>query len=68
MHADHITGTGMIKSKLASCKSVISAVSEADADIKTEDGSQLEFGKFKLEVRRTPGHTNGKHAIVIKNL
>ena len=28
--------------------------------MKVNDGDILKFGKFELEVRATPGHTNGK--------
>lgn len=42
------------------CKSAISAASKADADIKLKEGDKLTFGKYELEVRSTPGHTNGK--------
>ncbi|XP_069109033.1 persulfide dioxygenase ETHE1, mitochondrial-like isoform X1 [Argopecten irradians] len=59
VHADHVTGTGEIKKKLPSCKSVITDISGASADIKTDEGSKVEFGKFALEVLKTPGHTNG---------
>lgn len=59
VHADHITGTGELKKKIPTCKSVISAVSKAQSDVKISDGDQIDFGQFKLEVRSTPGHTNG---------
>ncbi|XP_033759200.1 persulfide dioxygenase ETHE1, mitochondrial-like [Pecten maximus] len=59
VHADHVTGTGEIKKRLPSCKSVITDVSGASADVKTEEGSKLDFGNFSLEVLKTPGHTNG---------
>ncbi|XP_060067343.1 persulfide dioxygenase ETHE1, mitochondrial-like [Ylistrum balloti] len=59
VHADHITGTGEIKKRIPSCKSVITEVSGASADIRSKDGSKVEFGNFSLEVVRTPGHTNG---------
>lgn len=42
------------------CKSAISAASKAGADIKLKEGDKLTFGKYELEVRSTPGHTNGK--------
>ncbi|XP_064651013.1 persulfide dioxygenase ETHE1, mitochondrial-like isoform X2 [Lineus longissimus] len=59
VHADHITGTGKLKEKIQGCKSVISAVSGAKADIFLEEGDFVNFGKFKMEARSTPGHTNG---------
>ena len=60
MHADHITGSGLLKTMVAGSKSVISAESGADADIKVRHGDKIEFGEHHLEVRATPGHTNGE--------
>ncbi|KAK2191806.1 hypothetical protein NP493_45g05018 [Ridgeia piscesae] len=59
MHADHITGTGELKKLVPSVKSVISEASGARADVKVKDGDTLQFGKFKLDCRLTPGHTAG---------
>ena len=59
VHADHITGTGKIKEKVPTCKSVISAVSKATADVKLGDGDTVKFGNFEIEARSTPGHTGG---------
>lgn len=58
MHADHVTGTGMIKRQIPSCKSVISKYTEAKADHYVDDGELIKFGKFSLECRTTPGHTD----------
>merc|ERR1712141_747679 len=44
LHADHITGTGLLKKLIPTCRSMISKASGAKAE---------------LEVRSTPGHTNG---------
>jgi len=60
VHADHITGSGRLKKILGpSLKSLISIASGAEADGYLEHGQRITFGKFDLEVRRTPGHTNG---------
>ncbi len=59
MHADHITGSGVLKKLLPGSQSVISKASNADADTKIEHGNMIEFGDHKLQVRATPGHTNG---------
>ena len=59
VHADHITGSGKIKTKMASVRSVISAASAAEADVKINNGDVIEFGRFRLEARSTPGHTDG---------
>ncbi|CAG5117505.1 unnamed protein product [Candidula unifasciata] len=59
IHADHITGSGEIKKYLQTCKSVISEVSKARADVKLKEGDLIKFGKFNIEARSTPGHTDG---------
>lgn len=58
VHADHVTGTGILKN-LTGCKSVISKISGAMADVFVNNGDQINFGDQVLEVRSTPGHTNG---------
>ncbi|KAK6946574.1 Metallo-beta-lactamase [Dillenia turbinata] len=59
VHADHVTGTGLIKTKDPSVKSVISKSSNAKADLFVEPGDKIYFGDLFLEVRATPGHTVG---------
>jgi len=61
LHADHITGTGLLKKLLSSnsVKSVISQASGASADVHVSQGDEIKFGNMILEVRSTPGHTNG---------
>ncbi|XP_004488663.1 persulfide dioxygenase ETHE1 homolog, mitochondrial [Cicer arietinum] len=59
VHADHVTGTGLIKSKVPDVKSVISKASGATADLYVEQGDKIRFGDLYLEVRATPGHTLG---------
>lgn len=59
MHADHITGTGELKKRLKNFRSVISKYTSAKADVHVDDGQIIQFGKFQLECRSTPGHTDG---------
>ncbi|CAL4962174.1 unnamed protein product [Urochloa decumbens] len=59
VHADHVTGTGLIKTKLPGVKSVISRASGAKADHFVDHGDKIHFGNLFLEVRATPGHTAG---------
>nr|XP_039248466.1 persulfide dioxygenase ETHE1, mitochondrial-like isoform X2 [Styela clava] len=59
VHADHVTGTGKLKSALPNLKSVISAKSGATADKYVENGNIIRFGTEYLECRETPGHTGG---------
>lgn len=58
-HADHITGTGLIRRRVPGMRSVISTASEAQADVKVGPGDKIEFGKRSVTVRATPGHTAG---------
>lgn len=58
MHADHVTGTGLLKRQTDS-QSAISRASGARADRYLDDGDLIKFGKFELECRSTPGHTDG---------
>ncbi|GAV78686.1 Lactamase_B domain-containing protein [Cephalotus follicularis] len=59
VHADHVTGTGLIKSKVSGVKSIISKASGSKADLLIEPGDKVSFGDLFLEVRATPGHTLG---------
>jgi len=54
-HADHITGTYLLKQKLEGFKSVISEASMAVADVKVSPGDRIMFGSRYVEVRATPG-------------
>ncbi|XP_078394218.1 persulfide dioxygenase ETHE1, mitochondrial, partial [Cetorhinus maximus] len=59
VHADHVTGTGRIKRQLTGCRSVIAKATGAVADLHVQEGDAVTFGRFALEVRATPGHTDG---------
>ncbi|BBN00041.1 sulfur dioxygenase [Marchantia polymorpha subsp. ruderalis] len=59
VHADHVTGTGLLKTKLPGVQSLISKASGAKADHYVEHGDKIQFGSLYLEVRATPGHTAG---------
>lgn len=58
-HADHITGTYLLKKKVPGLKSIISKESGAKADILVSPGDKIEFGTKFLSLRSTPGHTAG---------
>jgi len=58
-HADHITGTHLLKKKIDGVKSVISEASAAAADVKINPGDRIFFGSRYIEAKGTPGHTAG---------
>mmetsp|Transcript_16900 Transcript_16900/g.35075 ORF Transcript_16900/g.35075 Transcript_16900/m.35075 type:complete len:239 (-) Transcript_16900:57-773(-) len=66
VHADHITGTGKLKKALPNLKSVLAKASNGRADVHVTPGEEIRFGQFTLEVRSTPGHTDGCLTYVLK--
>ena len=59
VHADHITGAGLLRERLGS-KSVVHRDGGAPcADLLVTDGVLLQLGDLDIEVRHTPGHTAG---------
>lgn len=58
-HADHITGTWLLKQKVPDLQSVIAKASKAAADVHLQPGDKITFGQRFLTCRPTPGHTAG---------
>jgi len=59
-HADHITGTGILKKMMGKgVSSAISSAAGAIADKFLEPDQIVKIGGLELEVRPTPGHTSG---------
>lgn len=60
VHADHITGSGLIKSRIEGVKSVLGAGAKpAHADVYLDEGDSLTFGGRSVTATLTPGHTGG---------
>ena len=67
VHADHVTGGATLRAHLGS-KIALGAASGAEgADRYLNDRDRVTFGKRYLEVRATPGHTNGCVSYVLDN-
>lgn len=65
VHADHITGSGLLRDQLGS-KSVVHRDGGAlCADLLVSDGVVLQVGDLEIEVRHTPGHTGGCVSYVV---
>ena len=59
VHADHITSSGRLRRRTHS-RIVVSRKSGVEgADLYVKGGDSIRFGKYALEVRETPGHTDG---------
>eukprot|EP00401_Gymnodinium_catenatum_P041312 CAMPEP_0117576534 /NCGR_PEP_ID=MMETSP0784-20121206/62856_1 /TAXON_ID=39447 /ORGANISM="" /LENGTH=419 /DNA_ID=CAMNT_0005375807 /DNA_START=88 /DNA_END=1347 /DNA_ORIENTATION=+ len=65
-HADHVTSGGSIRKERPSVLTVISEASGAKADVHVKHGDDVAFGSLKLEVRATPGHTDGCVSYVLR--
>eukprot|EP00913_Durusdinium_trenchii_P009316 g8754.t1 len=65
-HADHITSGGLIRKDMPEVKTIISEASGAKADMHIKHGDTISFGKLQLEVRATPGHTDGCVTFILK--
>lgn len=59
VHADHITGAGLLRKRWG-CRTVVARKAAAQCvDIEVVERSRIAFGSRYLEVRETPGHTDG---------
>lgn len=58
-HADHVTGAWLMHSALGSDIAASAAIGAENVDRPLADGELFRFGDQVLEVRSTPGHTDG---------
>ncbi len=59
VHADHVTGAGRLRDRLGAKTAVSKRAGVTCADLEVDGGDRLTLGRFELEVRATPGHTDG---------
>ena len=59
VHADHVTGAWMLKRQLGSQIALAANSGAEGADRYLVEGDEINFGTRHLQVRATPGHTNG---------
>lgn len=59
VHADHVTSSSLLREAFGSKRVVSNAGGAVCADVKVADGDVIHFGKHAIEVRATPGHTDG---------
>ncbi|CAE8724226.1 unnamed protein product [Polarella glacialis] len=67
VHADHVTSGGQIRKLRPEVETIIAESSGAKADKTVKHGDTLDVGKIKLEVRATPGHTNGCLTYILRD-
>ncbi len=59
VHADHVTAAWLLKRRLGSDIAIAEAGGAQGADRLLRDGDAIAFGRRRLLVRATPGHTAG---------
>ena len=65
-HADHVTSGGVIQKECPDVQTIISDASGAKANILLKDGDKVQFGNLSLDVRSTPGHTDGCISLLLQ--
>lgn len=66
VHADHITGSGELRRRTGALAGVAAVAEVSCTDRHLEHGDVLNFGRYSLEVRSTPGHTDGCMTFVVE--
>ena len=59
VHADHVTGAWLLKQRSGSAIALAAVAGAAEADRGLQHGDRIAFGRRWLDVRATPGHTDG---------
>ena len=57
IHADHVTGAGLLRQRCGSRIAVPEECGATGADLYLRHGQTIRFGRHVLEARSTPGHT-----------
>jgi sulfur dioxygenase len=64
-HADHVTGAWLMREAFGSAIGLASTYRAQNVDLPLNDGDVVRFGKRALNVRATPGHTDGCLSFVL---
>lgn len=64
IHADHITGAGLVASRTGA-RSVSGRLGAQCADLQVGSGDHLDCGTIRLEVLETPGHTDDSLSVLV---
>jgi glyoxylase-like metal-dependent hydrolase (beta-lactamase superfamily II)/rhodanese-related sulfurtransferase len=58
-HADHVTGSWLLKHKTNSLIASAKVIGAENVDVQLKHNDKITFGQYEIEVRATPGHTDG---------
>jgi glyoxylase-like metal-dependent hydrolase (beta-lactamase superfamily II)/rhodanese-related sulfurtransferase len=59
VHADHVTATTLLRTRFGARSVISERAGVVCADLQVKHGDPIEFGAQALQVRETPGHTQG---------
>ena len=65
VHADHVTGAWLLKTRCGSAIAISAASGAQGADRYLAHGDRIDFGSRHVEARATPGHTQGCMTFVL---
>jgi glyoxylase-like metal-dependent hydrolase (beta-lactamase superfamily II)/rhodanese-related sulfurtransferase len=65
VHADHVTGAWLLRQRCGSRIALAAAAQAEGVDRPLQHGDRVAFGTRHLQVRATPGHTNGCLSFVL---
>ena len=68
VHADHITGSGLLRRALNSLVLVHENSRSKCADILLKDGDKIPIGGRKIDVLHTPGHTDSDVSYLVESM
>lgn len=68
IHADHITGSGLLREKTGARIVMGTGAAVAKPDILAEDGEIVMVGNIAVKVLSTPGHTDGCISLLIEDM
>ena len=68
IHADHITGSGVLREKTGAKIALGEGAAIAKPDILLADGEILKVGNMEIKSLSTPGHTDGCTSFVIDDM
>ena len=68
IHADHVTGSGKIRSVREVKTAVPKNANVPCADLNLSEGDEIKFGSFTIQVLETPGHTDASVSFVCEGM
>lgn len=59
VHADHVTGSGLLRAETGAKVALSEGAQVSGADLSLKDQQKIHFGQWTIQAIATPGHTSG---------